>query len=336
MRSDRLLKNVLWGGLIFVYLVILAGSVVRTTGSGMGCPDWPKCFDQWVPPTSIEQLPENYKQKYSAYRKKKVDKFSNLLESIGMSDKATQLQNDENIFIEEPFNAQRTWIEYGNRLVGFIAGNLFLLAVFLMVGWHRSKKRIFFWVFLNLIIISFNAWFGSIVVATNLMPWVITVHMVLAIVIILIQVTALKGIQKRKVKYSPYRLELILVWALFILSVVQVLLGTQVRQDIDHIVAGGGIEERVNWVAELGANYYVHRSFAWSVLIISIILALRHYQQKVKITWGYWIFGLVMIEVFSGIALAYGGFPRLMQPVHLLFSTVLLAITFWQISSRKQ
>ena len=26
------------------FLVVLAGSVVRMTGSGMGCPDWPKCF----------------------------------------------------------------------------------------------------------------------------------------------------------------------------------------------------------------------------------------------------------------------------------------------------
>ena len=29
---------------ISVFLVILAGSLVRMTGSGMGCPDWPKCF----------------------------------------------------------------------------------------------------------------------------------------------------------------------------------------------------------------------------------------------------------------------------------------------------
>jgi cytochrome c oxidase assembly protein subunit 15 len=130
MNFSKLFVRFNWLALVLIFLVVIAGSFVRITGSGMGCPDWPKCFDQWIPPTEISQVPENYKEKFVEQRQEKVVKFGKLLSAIGMSDVALQMQNDPNLTKEEDFNVRKTWTEYVNRMFGFLAGNsvLFIFA----------------------------------------------------------------------------------------------------------------------------------------------------------------------------------------------------------------
>ena len=59
--------------LLSIFLIIVAGGIVRMTGSGMGCPDWPKCFGMWVPPISVDQLPVNYQEIFGAKLKGEVE-----------------------------------------------------------------------------------------------------------------------------------------------------------------------------------------------------------------------------------------------------------------------
>src|SRR5688572_5667756 len=121
MRSFRKLTI---GTLVAVYLLILVGGIVRSTGSGMGCPDWPKCFGNWVPPQSVSELPENYKEIYASNRQKKNERFARYLTFFGLSQTAQKLLDDKSILVEAEFNPTKTWIEYINRIIGVIIGIL--------------------------------------------------------------------------------------------------------------------------------------------------------------------------------------------------------------------
>ena len=143
-RSEQRFIRINFITIIVTLLVILAGGIVRSTGSGMGCPDWPKCFDRYIPPTDVSQLPADYKEKYVAGRLKKNEKFAKYLESMGKVELADSIRNDKSITLPEEFNPAKTWVEYINRLTGVVAGIFLLLTAVYSFTYRKSAKRIIF------------------------------------------------------------------------------------------------------------------------------------------------------------------------------------------------
>src|ERR1700716_2288894 len=47
-----------WVTAIFAYLQIALGGVVRVSGSGLGCPDWPLCHGRPYPPANVQSIIE--------------------------------------------------------------------------------------------------------------------------------------------------------------------------------------------------------------------------------------------------------------------------------------
>lgn len=55
-----LFSRVAFAAAVATYFVIVMGGVVRTTGSGLGCPDWPLCHGNIIPPLELTAIIEYF------------------------------------------------------------------------------------------------------------------------------------------------------------------------------------------------------------------------------------------------------------------------------------
>jgi cytochrome c oxidase assembly protein subunit 15 len=112
-----------------------------------------------------------------------------------------------------------------------------------------------------------------------------------------------------------------------------VLLGTQVREAIDRIVANPVFGyNRYAWIEQLGLSFYIHRSFSLLILLLNgyLILTLKKNIQQQGIIYKFMLalVGLVIIEILSGALMAYFGVPAFLQPLHLTLAIISLGIQF--------
>ena len=317
---------------VAVYVLILVGGIVRSTGSGMGCPDWPKCFGSWVPPTRISQLPPDYKEVYTAQRVAKNQKLAAKLERLGFHQVAGDIFAHPNQYIETDFNPVKTWIEYLNRLVGALIGVfVFATVLFALPYWQRDRP-VFWLAFGSFLLTGVQGWLGSLVVSTNLLPVMVTVHMGLALVIVALLLYAVSRSQ-RTITPTPVRpiagLTAVLTAAV-LLTFGQIVLGTQVREQIDLIAAAANYLHRADWVEQVGTTFRVHRSFSAALLLLNLYLAYRLYTLPARRLHRLATTILVLIggEILAGVTLAYLAFPAFVQPIHLTLATLLFGAQF--------
>jgi cytochrome c oxidase assembly protein subunit 15 len=321
---------------VAVYFLILVGGIVRSTGSGMGCPDWPKCFGAVIPPTSVYQLPANYQEIYLEKRLEKNERFVATLSKLGFKETANQLANDKSIQVEEEFNATKTWIEYINRLIGVVIGLLILATLVKSFSLWSQDKWITVTAFLSLVLVAFTGWIGSIVVSTNLLAWMITVHMLLALALVAVLLYSHRRAARlltTKVVTRPMPRKIFgLLFVASILMLIQVVLGTQVREGIDRVSFAMGNMLREEWVGKVGLVFLVHRSFSLVLLAVHVLYFVWAYKFSPRhsaITyWNQALLLLILLEIISGMGMAYFGLPAFLQPVHLLFGSMILGVQF--------
>lgn len=320
--------------IIMLIVTVLAGGIVRSSGSGMGCPDWPKCFGRVIPPTNSSELPKDYKTRYVARSVEKNQRFANTLDMFGYSDLAKRIRDDKSIFVPDEFNAAKTWTEYINRLIGVVAGLFMILMAIWGVSYWKDDKRITFLSILNLVTVGFQGWFGSIVVSTNLVPWVVTVHMLLALVIIataIITYHLARVAGKPAITVNPL-VHIVTVLAI-IISVAQIIFGSEVREKIDAVAGRMQGGYRNDWIQYVGSIFTQHRDVAILVLAANVVLyALvrrtfsRHSLQQQIMSFA---FLMIMLQIVTGILLSYWELPPAAQAAHILLATLVFSSQFY-------
>jgi cytochrome c oxidase assembly protein subunit 15 len=330
-----------WITILAIYLLILVGGIVRSTGSGMGCPDWPKCFGEYIPPTRLEQLPANYKEIYAEKRREKNLRLVGFLKAIGMREAAERVRNDETIYIEEDFDVTKTWIEFLNRLLGVLIGLMIFVNFIASLSYRKIKPLVPVLSFLAIILVGFQGWIGSIVVSTNLLEGMITLHMFLAIVQVLLMAFTAETARKTYYQEPQGTLQIsknlwALLWITMLLSFGQVLLGTQVREQIDAVARE--ISNRSAWVEKLDYRFYVHRSYSLLLLALNVFLLfkLRKITQEyfIKIRFLYqMLIAVLLLSILSGAIMAYFAVPAFAQPIHLALAAAMMGLE-WQMFLR--
>jgi heme a synthase len=230
----------------------------------------------------------------------------------------------------------KTWIEYINRLIGAVIGILVLITVIRSIPLWSLDKVIPTLAIINLFLVLFQAWIGSLVVSTNLLPWMITLHMMLALFIVCL----LLYIHYRSYRLAypiqfktkkPHSLFVILLIA-FVLMLVQIILGTQVREGIDVVAFELGNMLRDQWIGNLGLPFLIHRSYSLVLLGIHIVFIYKIYKYSLRnaslFRWSQILVLVIILEIASGVGMAYFAIPAFLQPFHLLFGSLIIGIQF--------
>ena len=316
--------------IVSIFLIIVAGSLVRMTGSGMGCPDWPKCFGYLIPPTSVDQLEwgkekEFFEGQMIIYDQQLWSANSNFISSEVYNKENWVLYTKHDYAVFNPFH---TWMEYINRLIGAVSGLLTLMMFVMSFRYWNIKRKIVFLSGMTVFLMGFQAWLGATVVFSVLQPVQITIHMLMALVILALMVyliSEVPDLSSEKHIIFDKRLNQFLKIAI-VLSLIQITLGTQVRQLIDEIASSLNHIQRKLWIDLVGTTFKVHRSFAISLVIINVALFFRNYKLNYRYQLVNFISALVFLEVFSGIILTYFDMLALMQPIHLIVASLLFLL----------
>lgn len=295
MRNFRIMATI---ATLATYFLIFMGGLVRVSGAGLGCPDWPKCFGRWIPPLSLSQLPADI---------------------------------DPNLF-----NLTLAWIEYINRLFGVSVGILIAIVAIWALIKFRKIPRIVIPSALAGLLVAFQGWHGSRVVASELEPLVVSVHMALALIIVSLliyisqQAYYIERPDAESKSIFPRRMKR-WVGLLWVLALIQVVIGTRFREAIEIISRNFPLLSEQALIGQAGAIKYFHPVAGIIIAIASLAVAYRLLFQSrnpSSLNWqcAWTMAGLAIIQLLIGAGMLWIGIPAVAQVLHLWVASLMIGI----------
>lgn len=337
-RSLLGIRKVARVAFVSAFLVVLAGSIVRMTGSGMGCPDWPQCFGLTIPPTSETQVRWQPDEDYFSGRMilEKDSLWSTPTDHLSgtsfETDRATGLWTHYTRHDYATFNPLHTWVEFINRLLGAFAGlpALILVALTLLLGIKHGRWRPLVPAVGALFALAFVAWLGKKVVDGNLIPGSITLHMMGALAILGLQLATLRVAGAKAPKL--HRVSKVWLALALIVTLAQLVFGTQVREAVDQLVHDG--VQRSEWIANLPAWWTGHRTAFWMVLAVHVAALWPGLRSGKPKRWEWTVVLLLSAQFATGLAFGWLGMPAAAQPIHLMLAVGLVLTDGWLLGAK--
>lgn len=333
MFSEKSFNKLAFLNISAVFILFFLGGLVRSTGAGMGCPDWPKCFGQLMPPTAEDQLPSNYQEIYLQMRKEKVYRLTGILNRLGWHEKAEQIKNDPIIFEKHEFNLVKAYTEHINRLFGAFTGFISVLLLVSSFQFRKTDRMRWLLAMAGVFFIFFNAFLGAMVVNTNLLPGLVTAHFITAF----LSITAFMLARFRNVKMpklpSIQKMPFTSLFLMMAVLLLQIVFGTQVREAIDGLLGSVSFELNKYTYGELGAQFLLHRMSSFVLLLLTgytlyVVFThndLRDVMGKPLI---YFAMG-ILIQMVSGSANTLFNLPDLAQVVHITVGSLMFGIILY-------
>jgi cytochrome c oxidase assembly protein subunit 15 len=283
---------------VMSFLLIFTGGLVRVSGAGLGCPDWPRCFGRWLPPTSIDQLPANI---------------------------------DPSLF-----NFTLAWIEYGNRLLGMLTG-LFVLATAILAIIHAKRwKQVWIPAVSAAVLVAYIGWQGGQVVAATLEPLLVSVHMMGALLVASLALFTAQ--QAHYISHpeaeteSRYQVKIgrwiAVAWGA---AVLQSALGTQVRAAVKLLMDARPLAGENAWLNAIGPIRHIHEALGLIVAGLAVHIAVKLLKRSDNpsslVVQSAWALGIVgVVQFLLGLLMVAISYADILKLFHLWGASLIVGL----------